>query len=455
MPPGTLERTAPSLFKQGPTALTRWALYSALALFLMVADARFHLTNPLRQAVAALLYPVQWVMLQPVELAERGVSYFEPLQRAVQEAQQARQQLAELAQRANQTEYLQQENAQLRALLQLRARVAPTAQAAEVIYDAADPYTRRVVVDKGLLAGVQEGAPVLDEHGVLGQVTRVLPSVSEVTLLVDRDQAIPVLNPRSGARSVAYGNPGDGMGGGMELRFMHSNADVKEGDLLTTSGIDGVYPPGLPVARVRSIERRGDSVFTRIDCTPVAQVHGVRHVLLLQPGEPQLPGPPPPRAPSPPHLLLRIKKGDTGNDAAWPRVVAAGESGVHRLEFAGGVGTECLAFGAHSLGARHGAAVAGFLGGASASARGHGRSVCFGAVHGCAPVRAVGSTCPGLYLCDVGRPLDAPPFELAECVGAGVAHAALVCVCPRFAMVGANTFRWGVARLGVVVFPPP
>ena len=109
MPPGTLERTAPSLFKQGPTALTRWALYSALALFLMVADARFHLTNPLRQAVAALLYPVQWVMLQPVELAERGVSYFEPLQRAVQEAQQARQQLAELAQRANQTEYLQQE----------------------------------------------------------------------------------------------------------------------------------------------------------------------------------------------------------------------------------------------------------------------------------------------------------------------------------------------------------
>ena len=199
MPPGTLERTAPSLFKQGPTALTRWALYSALALFLMVADARFHLTNPLRQAVAALLYPVQWVMLQPVELAERGVSYFEPLQRAVQEAQQARQQLAELAQRANQTEYLQQENAQLRALLDLRARVAPTALAAEVLYDAADPYTRRVVVDKGLLAGVQEGSPVLDEHGVLGQVTRVLPLVSEVTLLVDRDQAIPVLNPRSGA----------------------------------------------------------------------------------------------------------------------------------------------------------------------------------------------------------------------------------------------------------------
>lgn len=307
MPPGTLERTAPSLFKQGPTALTRWALYSALALFLMVADARFHLTNPLRQAVAALLYPVQWVMLQPVELAERGVSYFEPLQRAVQEAQQARQQLAELAQRANQTEHLQQENAQLRALLQLRARVAPTAQAAEVIYDAADPYTRRVVVDKGLLAGVQEGAPVLDEHGVLGQVTRVLPSVSEVTLLVDRDQAIPVLNPRSGARSVAYGNPGDGMGGGMELRFMHSNADVKEGDLLTTSGIDGVYPPGLPVARVRSIERRGDSVFTRIDCTPVAQVHGVRHVLLLQPGEPQLPARPEPAPPAAAH-----KKGGHG-----------------------------------------------------------------------------------------------------------------------------------------------
>lgn len=112
-----------------------------------------------------------------------------------------------------------------------------------MIYDTADPYTRRVVVDKGLMAGVELGAPVLDEAGILGQVTRVFPMLSEVTLLVDRDQAIPVLNIRTGARGVAYGDPVAGNNGGMELRFMPANADVREGDLLTTSGVDGLYPP--------------------------------------------------------------------------------------------------------------------------------------------------------------------------------------------------------------------
>ena len=295
---GTLERSAPSFFRQGPSALSRWAVYGALALFLMVADARFHLTDPLRKAVGAVLYPVQWLMLQPVELLGQGAGYFEALQRAQQEAQQAREHMVQLAQRANQAADLLQENTQLRQLLALRERLSPPSQAAQVLYDATDPYTRRMVVDKGQVAGVELGSPVLDELGVLGQVTRVLPFVSEVTLLVDRDQAIPVLNPLTGARSVAYGDPVAGHGGSMELRFMPSNADVQEGDLLTTSGVDGVYPPGLPVARVRRVDRRADSAFTRIYCDPVAQVHGARHVLLLQPLAGQLPERPEP-APAP------------------------------------------------------------------------------------------------------------------------------------------------------------
>ena len=152
-----------------------------------------------------------------------------------------------------------------------------------MLYDTADPYTRRVVVDQGQMAGVELGAPVLDEKGVLGQVTRVHPFVSEVTLLIDRDQAIPVLNLRTGVRGVAYGDPVAGHAGGMELRFMPSNADIQEGDLLTTSGVDGVYPPGLPVANVVRVERRADSAFARIYCVPIAEVQGARHVMLLKP----------------------------------------------------------------------------------------------------------------------------------------------------------------------------
>ena len=283
MPLGTLERSAPPFFKQGPSALSRLAVFSALALFLMVADARFHITDPLRKVVATVLYPVQWLMLKPVEFASQGSGYFQSLQTAQQDLDTARKKMTEMGQRANQADQLALENGRLRKLMDLRDRLQTPAQAAEVIYDTADPYTRRVVLDRGQLGGVELGAPVMDEAGVLGQVTRVFPLVSEVTLLVDRDQAIPVLNIRTGVRGVAYGDPVAGHGGGMELRFMPANADIREDDLLTTSGVDGLYPPGLPVARVVRVERRADSAFARIYCAPLAQVQGARHVVVLKP----------------------------------------------------------------------------------------------------------------------------------------------------------------------------
>jgi len=283
MPLGTLERSAPPFFKQGPSALSRLAVFSALALFLMVADARFHITDPLRKVVATVLYPVQWLMLKPVEFASQGSGYFQSLQTAQQDLDTARKKMTEMGQRANQADQLALENGRPRKLMELRDRLQTPAQAAEVIYDTADPYTRRVVLDRGQLGGVELGAPVMDEAGVLGQVTRVFPLVSEVTLLVDRDQAIPVLNIRTGVRGVAYGDPVAGHGGGMELRFMPANADIREDDLLTTSGVDGLYPPGLPVARVVRVERRADSAFARIYCAPLAQVQGARHVVVLKP----------------------------------------------------------------------------------------------------------------------------------------------------------------------------
>ena len=137
-----------------------------------------------------------------------------------------------------------------------------------MLYDAADPYTRKVIIDKGLAQGIVPGSPVVDDSGVLGQVTRVHPLVSEVSLLTDRDQAIPVLNVRTGARSVAFGDSGSGHAGSLELRFMAANADVKPGDLLTTSGVDGIYPPGLPVARIDRISGQLGSIANQLDCAP-------------------------------------------------------------------------------------------------------------------------------------------------------------------------------------------
>jgi rod shape-determining protein MreC len=294
MPLGTLDRSPPPFFKQGPSALSKLMVCSALALFIMVADARFKVTQPLRAALATVLYPVQWVAMRPVLLVRDSGQYLESLRTAQEAEAAARHKLALQSERASQVEELTLENNRLRKLLELRGRVTTVAQAAEVLYDAADPYTRKVIIDKGMTQGIEAGSPVIDESGVLGQVTRVHPFMSEVTLIIDRDHAIPVLNARTGARSVAYGDPVSHGGGSLELRFMAGNADVKEGDMLTTSGVDGVYPPGLPVARVEKVERRADSAFARISCVPQALVDGARHVMVLKPVTGQIPPRPAP-----------------------------------------------------------------------------------------------------------------------------------------------------------------
>lgn len=281
MPHVTLDRSPPPFFRQGASALSKLLVFSALALFLMVADARFRLMQPMRIVVASVLYPMQWMLVRPVLWVEDGARHFESLTSAQNEAEVALQKLRLQSYRASQVEQLTLENVRLRSLLELRERITTPMRAAQVLYDAADPYTRKVIIDKGLLQGVLAGSPVLDERGVLGQVTRVYPSVSEVTLVIDADQAIPVLNTRTGARAVAFGDPGI-QAGALELRFMATNADVQPGDLLTTSGVDGVYPPGLPVARVDKVERRVESPFARIYCTPQALVEGASHVMVLE-----------------------------------------------------------------------------------------------------------------------------------------------------------------------------
>ena len=282
MPLGTLDRTPPPFFRQGPSAMSKLTLFSAMALFLMVADTRFKVTEPLRVVVASALRPVQWAVMQPILWAQGGRQYLESLQAAQANEALARKEMGLLSQRANQVEQLALENSRLRQLLTLRERITAASQAAQVLYDAADPYARKVIIDRGLTAGVKAGSPVMDESGVLGQVTRVYPYVSEVTLVTDRDQAIPVLNTRTGVRGIAYGD-GSLSSGAMELRYMPANADVQVGDLLTTSGVDALYPPGLPVAQVERVERRSDSAFARVYCKPMAQAGATSHVVVLTP----------------------------------------------------------------------------------------------------------------------------------------------------------------------------
>ena len=290
MPLGTLDRTPPAFFKQGPSAVSKLLFFSALSVLLMVADARFGVTQPLRAALSVALYPVQWLAMRPQVLAEYSGDYMQARDVAQASEREAREQLLLQARRSGQVEQLALENKQLRELLSLSKRLETKGMTAEVLYDAADPYTRKLIINKGLLDGIKASSPVMDEHGILGQVTHVLPLVSEVTLVTDREHSIPVLNTRTGARGVAYGEAGGAPL--LELRFMATNADIEVGDILSTSGVDGIYPPGVLVGKVTKVERRAETVFARILCEPVGRVQGARHVMVLEPLIDQLPARP-------------------------------------------------------------------------------------------------------------------------------------------------------------------
>lgn len=286
MPLATLDRSPPPFFKQGPSAFTRLVFFSALAVFLMVADGRWRVTQPLRAVVATALHPAQELLLAPARWWDGLTHYFSGMDEARQMQTRAQRQLTAQSERVMRMNQLERENARLRELLELRPRIEVGTRAAEVLYDAPDPFTRKVVIDQGSSQGVLAGAPVIDESGVLGQVTRVYPLTAEVTLVTDKDAAVPVVNVRTQQRGVAYGTP---QARGMELRFMAGNADVQVGDILQTSGLDGVYPAGLLVAKVLRVDRRADSAFARISLDTLAHPDSARHVLLLDPASSRLP----------------------------------------------------------------------------------------------------------------------------------------------------------------------
>jgi rod shape-determining protein MreC len=284
-----MEYAPPPFFKRGPSLLTRFAFFSLLSITLLVTDARFGYLQVLQQAVAVVVYPLQRLATLPGALVDRVGEFFVTHAQLERDNEQLkRQSLADAAALQDQ-QALAAENQHLRELLGLRERVAREVVAAQIVYAPRDPFTRRVVVDKGSQHAVKAGQAVVDHIGVVGQVTRVFPWVSEVTLVTDKEQAVPIQVLRSGLRGVTFGIGYDST---LELRFMPVNADIQNGDVLVTSGIDGTYPPGLPVAVVSNIERNAAYAFARITCMPAAAVSGFGQVLILS-GDEGFPGRPP------------------------------------------------------------------------------------------------------------------------------------------------------------------
>jgi rod shape-determining protein MreC len=283
-----MEHQPPPFFRTGPSALARLLICTAIALALLVADARFNYLESLRQVAAVIVYPVQRLAGAPVSIAERVIDFF--VTTSWLRAENARLAHENLAQGAllQQLSAVQNENEHLRKLLDARERVNASTTFAQILYAARDPFSRKIVIDRGSQHEVQPGQPVIDGVGIVGQVTRVYPWLSEVTLITDKGHLVPVLNTRNGLRAILAGT---GHAGALELKFVPPSADFETGDQLVTSGIDGVYPPGLPVAQITSVERNAAFLFARIVCRPLAGVNNHTQVLVVHAEQTPLPRP--------------------------------------------------------------------------------------------------------------------------------------------------------------------
>jgi rod shape-determining protein MreC len=273
-----VDHTPPPFFKRGPAPLVRLFFFASLSLALLVIDARFRYVEGLRGWLALAAYPLQRAATAPIDLLLGIGSYFSLQADLLDENRQLRERALANAQDAQRYQAAQAETAELRRLIGAGERLPVQAMPAEVLYLGRDPYSHKLFIDRGGVQGVKAGSPVADETGVVGQITRVHPLVSEVTLLTNPDQAIPVQVVRNGLRAVAFGG---GNAGTLELRYMPANAEVHPGDRLVTSGIDGVYPAGLAVASVVNVERDEEHSFARVICRPTAGVDRGRYVLIL------------------------------------------------------------------------------------------------------------------------------------------------------------------------------
>jgi len=341
------------VFRRGVAPHIRLLAYVAICVVMLVFDLRFHYLEEVRSALSVVTHPLQKVAAEPAHLVGDTTGYFSNLTKLKADNEQLREREKENAATLFALKDVEKENDRLRGLLRMAQRVKTYSVAAEVLYRAPDPYSRRAVLnlgapelfnvkdpsrfvlDQGQRSGIIHGWPVVDADGLIGQITRVYPLQSEVTLITDRNQAVAVRVERQDAppagkepparpkwRIIANGVAFGTGRGQLDLRYVRANIDVQVGDRLVTSGLDGMFVPGLPVAVVVSVNNDTED-FARILCDPVSGVERSTHVLVLSRAE--LPPPPPnPKTgdpPPPPQLML-------GNTPASPRSSEAEDTGA-------------------------------------------------------------------------------------------------------------------------------
>ena len=272
-------RPTPSLFRHGPSAEVRLFVFVVLAVVLLVLDTRIRVLEPVRQVVSVALYPFQRAVLLPGDAVRTVNDWVNAATLIRQENEALQRQRIELAQLGTHAAQLAAENSQLRRLLGITDTAPQQAVVVQVLYEPPSTFNRRLVFNKGSSSGIAPGMPVIDEGGVVGQIVRVTPMSSELAMVTDEQVSIPVQLLRNGLRLIAFGGNAPGR---IEVRYLDADADIREGDVLVTSGVGGLFPPGLPVGKIETVERDSVSGFARAVGQPLAHPERYRHFLVLQ-----------------------------------------------------------------------------------------------------------------------------------------------------------------------------
>ncbi|MHB1675957.1 MAG: rod shape-determining protein MreC [Sulfuriferula sp.] len=267
-----------ALFPRGLSAGSKLLIYLLLSIAVITADTEFHALDRFRAGVNALLYPLQNFVEIPWLTYNRMTAFFVKQAQLQRENSGLRQSFIQYSLAMQRYRNLELENQRLRTLLHMQQHTPLATRLAEILSVPRDPYQHQITVNRGSHQGIQAGQAVIDEIGLLGQVTRVYPFSSEVTLLTNKDQSVPVLLQRTGLRAVMFGTGLDGL---VEIRYLPHNTDIRIGDLLVTSGLGDVYPAGLAVAKVIQIDPGGSGAFANILCKPLAKVDRNRQVLIV------------------------------------------------------------------------------------------------------------------------------------------------------------------------------
>ena len=266
------------LFERGPSALARVVVVTLLSVVLMTADHRGRHVDVMRSLLATLVYPLQYAIDLPIRGGDWLAENLSSRRMLMGENERLRRENFSARSKLGRYAELEAENRRLRELLDSAAKVGVRVLIAERLSVDQDPYSRRIVLNKGIRDGVRVGQSLIDANGIMGQVVEAGPFSSSAVLITDPGHALPVQIRRSGLLGIAVGT---GPLDQLALTHVPSNADIEVGDVLVTSGLGGRFPAGYPVGRVVSVERDSGRPFAQVRVESSADLERNREVLLV------------------------------------------------------------------------------------------------------------------------------------------------------------------------------